>query len=177
MARAVAREALIAGHARERDVAGLGMQHTMEQMPIDVHTRADAGAHRDVDHVVEPLAGAVDDLTQTGAIHVGIVTTGHVEPTGYLAKEVIASPGDLGRLQDVSVVGRLGVDRRGAERRDAQGRDALIGEPLDHSGNRLLRILRRNARALHDGAVGISGRQHHLGAARFDRSDQLLIHG
>ena len=155
---------------------GLGMQHAVEQMPANVHTRANAGAHRDVDHVVEALARTVYDLAQACTVHVGVVAAGYVEPTGHFAKEVIAAPSDLGRLQDVTVVGRFGIDRRGTKGSDTKGGDPLIGEPLDHGGNRLRWLFRGNARTFHDRSIGIAGRQHHLGATRLDRTDQLLVH-
>ena len=115
---------LVAGHASERDVTGLGMQHAVEQLTAHVHAGADAGADRDIDHVVEPLAGAVHDLAQAGAVHVGVISAGYGKATLHLAKEVVTTPRELGRLQNMAVLRRLGIDRRGPKRRDSQRGDS-----------------------------------------------------
>lgn len=131
----------VARVACDQDVAGLGMHHAVHELAAREHAGAHTGADGQVDHVGEALGATKSDLAQAGDVDVGIVATGNIELVLDGAQQVEVAPCRFGRLQDLAVLGRGGVDCGGAKGADAQRGDALVGKPCVDSLNGLPRVV------------------------------------
>ena len=82
--------------------------------------RAHAGADGHVDGVLEPLAAAEDHFAEAGNVNVRVVGHRNPEVVGERGAKTMASPRELGRLEDGAVALVVGVDAGRAEGADAQ---------------------------------------------------------
>ena len=165
----------VARVARDQDVAGLGMHHAVYELTAREHAGAHAGADGQIHNVSEALGATKGDLAQAGDVDVGVVAAGDIELVLDSAQQVKVAPCRFGRLQDLAVLGRGGVDCGGAKGADAQRGDALVGKPCVDGLNGLLRGRGRDLLTLQDRTVCIARGADHLGAAGLERSDKLLF--
>ena len=165
----------VARVARDQDVAGLGMHHAVHELTAREHAGAHAGADGQVDHIGKALSATKRDLAQAGDVDVGIVAAGDIELVLDSAQQVKVAPCRFGRLQDLAVLGRGGVDCGRAKGANAQRGDALVGKPCVDGLDGFLWGRGRDLLALQDRTVCIARGADHLGAAGLERSDKLLF--
>ena len=163
--------ALVAGHAVEQHVAGLGVHHAVQQVPAAHHARAHAGADGHVHQVVDAAGVAERCLAQARHVDVGVVAHGHAEGVDEGGAQGVAAPGELGRLEYGAKVGARGVHAGGAEGADAQRVHVALGEPAGEGGDGLLRRGGGEGLPLQDLALLRGDGADHLGAARLKCSD------
>ena len=166
---------LLGGTGLYQHVAGLGVQHAVKE-PARAHdARAHAGADGHVDGVLEPLAAAEDHFAEAGNVHVRVVGHRNPEGVGERGAKTIASPRELGRLEDGTVAPIFGVDAGRAEGADAQRVHIAGGEPLDHLRDGLGGRKRRGLHTVENLAVAGHHGTNHLGPAGLEGAEPHLL--
>lgn len=155
--------------------AGLGVQHAVKE-PARAHdARSHAGADGHVDGVLEPLAAAKDRFAEAGDVHVRVVGHRNPEGVGERGSKTIASPRELGRLEDGAVALVGGVDAGRAKGADAQRVHVAGREPLDHLRDGLGGSKRRDLHAVEYLAVAGHHGADHLGPAGLEGAEPHLL--
>ena len=93
-----------------------------EQLAADDDGAADAGAHRQHDHVVDVAPGAEAELGPAGRVRVVLDGDGHVDARLERRLQRFVAPRDVGGVDDG---GPVAVDESG--RRDSDGGDLVAG--------------------------------------------------
>ena len=154
------------------DVTDLRMQQAMHGRAAGDDATADAGAHGDVDQVLDVARGAPAVFGQCGGTDVGVETDGAVECSSQGAGDIGIAPARFRRARDVPIERVRRVEVHGpegchAERRRYAMASESRAEELAGGVQRGGRVAGRQPGLFEQHATGVADGTHELRAAGF----------
>ena len=146
------------------------MHEPVHGLSVNDDAASDACADRDIEAALFSPGCAHARFRQRRRVDIRIQGSRNMKRVPERLQQRETAPGELGRLGDGTVSGRISVQIQRSEAADSQGADAGLREEGRHFRHGLVRRAGRQHRLPDLIGVFIHDGQHHFGAARFQGS-------
>ena len=129
---------------RHHEVTDLRVQQSVQQLAVNEHATADAGADGDVNERIDALSRAPEILAEHGGIHIRVKSDRDVVAGLQHVHDIDILPAGLGRCGDVAVGFAVRIHIHRAKGADANGLEGTMlrfrdGKPATDLGERFVR--------------------------------------